>query len=376
MAEPTQVGISLITGYLGAGKTTVLNRILTAEPGLRAAVIVNDIGEVNVDASLIRAGAGEGREVIPLTNGCVCCSLAADLTAQLGELADSGEFDHILIEASGVCEPIPIAYAISAICADGAHPGRGRLVLDNIVAVVDCARMRDEFSLGAGLMRADLAEDDIEGLLIQQIEFCTTLVLSKTDLVAPGEVRELRALVRALAPEAAIVEAAHGDVPLAELIDTGRFDFERAFRSPAWTEAMEHPEEHEEPEVLEYAISTFVYERRRPFDTDAFEAVVSSWPASVIRTKGTVWLDCDPDASYHFEQAGRQIRLTENGVFTHALAPAARESLLAESPGLAERWDPVTGDRMTQLCLIGRHMDRAGLEAALDACLTAWEDGV
>lgn len=372
MTEPTRVGISLITGYLGAGKTTVLNRILTSDPGLRAAVIVNDIGEVNVDASLIREGAGEGREVIPLTNGCVCCSLAADLTAQLGELADSGEFDHILIEASGVCEPIPIAYAISALCADGARPGRPVLALDNIVAVVDCARMRDEFSLGAGLMRADLAEDDIEGLLIQQIEFCTTLVLSKTDLVAPEEVRELRALVRALAPEAAIVEAAHGDVPLAELIDTGRFDFERAFRSPAWTEAMERPEE---PEVLEYAISTFVYERRRPFDTDAFEAVVSSWPAAVIRTKGTVWLDHDPDASYLFEQAGRQIRLTENGVFAHALAPAARESLLAESPGLAERWDPVTGDRMTQLCLIGRHMDRASLEAALDACLTAWGDG-
>ncbi|MBE6468450.1 MAG: GTP-binding protein [Coriobacteriaceae bacterium] len=371
MEASNRVEVTLLTGYLGAGKTTILNHVLENAGGHRIAVIVNDIGEVNIDAGLIRAGGlREGDEVIPLTNGCVCCSLAADLTAQLGALAASGDFDRILIEASGVCEPIPIAYNITSLPAPGAG---ARLVLDNVVAVVDCARMRDEFAGGARLLDGGFEEDDIESLLIQQLEFCTTVVLNKTDLVTAGELRQVRALVRALQRDARLVESVDGRVAISEIVGTGRFDFDRASRSAAWADAMEHPEEHEEPEVLEYAISTFVYERRRPFDTEAFERLLTRWPASVIRAKGSIWFDADPDTSFLFEQAGRQMGLTENGSFAHALPEPARERLLAEDPFLAARWDPLAGDRETRLCLIGRHMDRSEVEGALDACLTAWD---
>ena len=266
MAENT-VKIVLITGYLGAGKTTLLNHILGNDRGVRAAVIVNDIGEVNVDAALIEK-AGVVTQVdntlVPLSNGCICCTLADDLARQLTDLAESGKFDYIIIEASGICEPIPIAFTIDNFCKEQAERGTN-IVLDNIVAVVDCARMYDEFNGGKALVKDDIDEEDIESLLVQQIEFCTTLLLNKTDCVTPEQVDELKALVRSLQKEAKIVECVQGEVDLDELLDTGRFDFDRAYGSAAWIEAMEHPEEHEDPEVLEYEIETFVYQRRAPF---------------------------------------------------------------------------------------------------------------
>ncbi|MBY4798124.1 GTP-binding protein [Collinsella sp. AGMB00827] len=376
MTEPNQVKITLITGYLGAGKTTILNHILTNTEGIRAAVIVNDIGEINVDASLIKdGGLNRGDEVIPLTNGCACCSLADDLSIQLADLSDSGNFDYIFIEASGICEPIPITYNISALCNTSSHSGtHAHLHLDNIVAMVDCARMYDEFHGGKDLLRENLEEEDIENLLIQQIEFCSTLVLNKTDLVSAQQLAELKAMVRGLQREAVIVEAEHAQIPMSELVDTGRFDFDRAYRSAAWIDAMEHPEEHEDPEVLEYGISTFVYERRQPFDAERFQAFVASWPQSIIRVKGKIWLDHDPDMGYVFEQAGKQVQLYENGMFSHAFPKDVHERLLDENPEIAASWDPVVGDRITQLCFIGRGMERSSLEEALNACLTSWED--
>ena len=326
---PKQVKIVLITGYLGAGKTTLLNKILANNEGVRAAVIVNDIGEVNVDASLIKQGAlSQTDELIPMTNGCICCTLSEDLARQLDSIANSGDFDYIVIEASGICEPIPIAYTISRFCDESLFSGRAPLALDNIVAVVDAARMFDEFDGGKDLLEEDIDEEDIEALLIQQLEFCTTVILNKADLVTPEQLAELKALVRSLQTEAVIVEATQCDVPMSEILDTGRFDFNRAYESAAWNDAMEHPEEHEDPEVLEYDITTFVYERRRPFDVDAFADYVATWPNEVIRTKGLLWAVQDPDMSYLFEQVGHQVRLVENGFFV-ASAPEVRFSRLS-----------------------------------------------
>ena len=371
--QKKQVKIVLLTGYLGAGKTTLLNHILSNDEGIRAAVIVNDIGEVNVDASLIQnGGLSQTDNLIPMTNGCICCTLSADLAKQLDGIASSGDFDYIIIEASGICEPIPIAYTISSFCDQSRYNGAAPLALDNIVAVVDCARMYDEFNGGKDLLAEDIDEDDVQSLLIQQLEFCTTVVLNKTDLVTPEQVRELRAIIRSLQRDAVIVEATNGEVDLSELLNTGRFDFNRAYDSAAWLDAMEHPEEHEDPEVLEYGIETFVYERRKPFDVDAFSDFVQNWPDNVIRVKGMLWAAQDPDMCYVFEQAGRQASLTESGLFLATAPEKEREQLLDENPQIRADWDPVLGDRETKLCFIGQKMDKDAIISGLDACLTEY----
>ena len=348
MPNTNPVRIALITGYLGAGKTTLLNNILANDRGVRAAVIVNDIGEVNIDADLIAKGGVVNKadeNLVPLTNGCICCTLADDLARQLTELAESGKFDHIIIEASGICEPIPIAFTIDNFCKQEAARGI-KIDLDNIIAVVDAARMFDQFHGGRDLLADDIDEDDIEALLIQQIEFCTTLVLNKSDLVTPEQMAELRALVRSLQKEAKIVEADHGKVDIDEMLSTNRFDFDHAYESAAWMDAMEHPEEHEDPEVLEYDITTFVYERRKPFDVDLLQKFAQNWPDEIIRCKGVAWFADDPNMAYVFEQAGHQIHLQENGLFVDSAPEAEREKILAENPEILEQWDPEVGDRM------------------------------
>ena len=369
------VKIVMLTGYLGAGKTTLLNHILSNDGGIRAAVIVNDIGEVNVDASLIKDGGLSATDnLIPLTNGCICCTLADDLANQLSGLADSGDFDYIIIEASGICEPVPIAYTISAFCDEEKVGGAPKLALDNIVAVVDCALMYDEFHGGRDLMADDIDEDDIEALLISQIEFCSTLVLNKTDTVTPEQLAELKAIVRSLQKDAVIVEATQGKVDLREVLDTGRFDFMKAYNSAAWIEAMEHPEEHDDPEVLEYDIQTFVYHRRQPFDQAAFQNFVENhWPDCVVRAKGVLWSNLNPDMCYLFEQAGHQMRLTENGLFVDSAPEEEKRQILAETPEIMDQWDPEVGDRETKLCIIGRHMDCEAVAAKLDELLTTWK---
>lgn len=372
-SAPKQVKIVLLTGYLGAGKTTLLNHILSNQEGIRAAVIVNDIGSVNVDASLIKdGGLSQTDDLIPMTNGCICCTLSDDLARQLQSIVDSGDFDYIIIEASGICEPIPIAYTISAYCQPAEDGTPAPLALDNIVAVVDSKRMFDEFQGGKALLSDDIDEDDIEALLIQQLEFCTTVVLNKADLVTPEQLGELKALVRSLQKNAVIVEATQGDVDLRELLDTGRFDFEEAYNSAAWIDAMEHPEEHEDPEVLEYDITTFVYQRRRPFDIQKLSDYVQTWGDDVIRTKGMLWGDEDFDTCYIFEQAGQEVTLMENGYFVDSAPEDEKQQIIAENPELKDEWDPEVGDRQTKLVFIGRHMDRAALEAGLDECLTDW----
>ena len=366
------VEIVLVTGYLGAGKTTLLNHVLANDRGLRAAVIVNDIGEVNIDADLIAGGeAGLATSVVPLTNGCICCTLSDDLAEQLLALSSSGDYDCIIVEASGICEPMPIAYTVSEFCRQ-AGEGTSPIALGNIVAVVDCARMLDEFDGGQRLLDQGFDEDDVESLLVQQLEFCTTVVLNKADLVTPEQLDEVRAVVRSLQKDARIVEAVRCEVPLDEVLATGRFDFDDVYRSAAWLDMLAHPEEHDEPEVLEYGISTFVYERRAPFSVEAFSGFATSWPSSVIRTKGYAWVDQYPDTCFILEQAGAQRSFTDNGPFAASLPDEERERVLAQNPGIAARWDPICGDRLTKLVFIGRGMDRTAIEARLDACLTTW----
>ena len=369
------VRIALITGYLGAGKTTLLNNILANDRGVRAAVIVNDIGEVNIDADLIARGGVVNKadeNLVPLTNGCICCTLADDLARQLTELAESGKFDHIIIEASGICEPIPIAFTIDNFCKQEAMRGL-EIDLDNIIAVVDSKRMFDQFHGGRDLLADDIDEEDIEALLIQQIEFCTTMVLNKADLVSPEQIAELRALVRGLQKEAKIIEADHGPVDIDEMLSTNRFDFNAAYESAAWMDAMEHPEEHEDPEVLEYDIQTFVYERRKPFDMDQLQQFAQNWPDEIIRCKGLAWFADDPNMAYVFEQAGHQIHLQENGLFVDSAPDEEREKIIAANPEIMEQWDPEVGDRMTKLVVIGRHMDKEQVVTGFDSCLVDWK---
>lgn len=369
------VRIALITGYLGAGKTTLLNNILANDRGVRAAVIVNDIGEVNIDADLIARGGVVNKadeNLVPLTNGCICCTLADDLARQLTELAESGKFDHIIIEASGICEPIPIAFTIDNFCKQEAMRGL-EIDLDNIIAVVDSKRMFDQFHGGRDLLADDIDEEDIEALLIQQIEFCTTMVLNKADLVSPEQLAELRALVRGLQKEAKIIEADHGQVDIDEMLSTNRFDFNAAYESAAWMEAMEHPEEHEDPEVLEYDIQTFVYERRRPFDMDQLQQFAQNWPDEIIRCKGLAWFADDPNMAYVFEQAGHQIHLQENGLFVDSAPEAERKKIIEANPEIMDQWDPEVGDRMTKLVIIGRHMDKDQVITGFDSCLVDWK---
>ena len=353
MANDAPIRITLVTGYLGAGKTTLLNHVLTNSRGIRAAVVVNDIGEVNIDAELIaESGIEQSESVVPLTNGCICCTLSDDLAEQLSELASSGRFDHVVIEASGICEPMPIAYTISEFCKAGADGGRQSMALDNIVAIIDCARLIDEFAGGRRMLAGDYEKDDVEALLVEQIEFCTTVVLNKTDLVSAEQLSEVRALVRALQRDAAIVEARHGDVPLDEVLDTGRFDFDDVYRSAAWLDAMAHGEHHHHHHHdhghgdLGYGISTFVYERQTPFSTEAFASFAADWPREVIRTKGFAWMDQYPDTQFILEQAGAQRSFTDNGPFGGK-------------------------ERLTRLVFIGRGMDQTAIEARLDACLAS-----
>ena len=390
-ADDALVRIALVTGYLGAGKTTLLNHLLANDEDARIAVIVNDIGEVNIDAELIADGGfSQADNVIPLTNGCICCTLADDLAAQLASLAASGDFDYIAIEASGICEPMPIAYTISEFCTSAGEQGEGegegegreptrfgrQLALDNIIAVVDCARMVEEFSGGRSLLRDQIDEDDVESLLVQQLEFCSTVVLNKVDLVDAGQLEEVRAIVRSLQKDAVVLEARDGEVPVAELLNTGRFNFDDVYRSAAWLEMLAHAgHHHDEPETLEYGISTFMYERRQPFSVEAFAGFAEAWPDSVIRTKGFAWVDQYPDTCFILEQAGMQRKFVDNGPFAASLPADEREQVLARNPGIRDRWDASCGDRLTRLVFIGRNMDQASIEARLDACLTAWTPG-
>ncbi len=412
------IPVLLLTGYLGSGKTTLLNRILTNERGIRFAVIVNDIGEVNIDASLIQkggiVGGKDSGDLVALQNGCICCTLKMDLIEQLSEIVSTHKFDYIVIEASGICEPAPIAQTICSIPSLEAKYNRnGVPELDCIVTVVDALRMKSEFACGDALTKKDIDEEDIENLVIEQIEFCNIVLLNKISEVSPEEAGRIRAIIRALQPKARIIDCDYCDVDLSELLNTGLFDFEDVATSAAWVQGVEeaptdeqeaeargHHHEHEhdheygehnehdehehhhhdhehhhhhhddEGEAEEYGIQTFVYYRRKGFDMNKFDFFVNRhWPSNIIRAKGVVYFKHNPDMSYLFEQAGVQKKLTEAG-FWFASAPEDElVQLMQTEPGLARDWDPEYGDRMVKLVFIGQNLDRAAITAHLDACL-------
>ena len=416
--------VLLLTGYLGSGKTTLLNRILQNKKGIKFAVIVNDIGEVNIDASLIEKGGivnEKDESLVALQNGCICCTLKMDLVQQLQDIIAQHRFDYIVIEASGICEPAPIAQTICSIPQMAPEvTAEGYPRLDSIVTVVDALRLKDEFSGGNDLLKKDLDEEDIENLVIQQIEFCNIILLNKAAEVEPKELGRIREIIRALQPKAEIIDCNYGDVDLDKIINTNLFDFNKVATSAAWIAEIEghqddddddddedehhhhhhdhddddehehhhhdhddddhdhehchchhhHHHHHEGGEVEEYGIGTYVYYRRPAFDLGRFdEFVARKWPKNIIRAKGICYFDDEKQTCYVFEQAGKQVQLRNAGQWYATMPENQLKDFLAQNPGLQRDWDPEYGDRMQKLVFIGQHLDKAEIDRLLDDCL-------
>lgn len=408
------IPVLLLTGYLGSGKTTLLNRILGNRRGIKFAVIVNDIGEVNIDADLIQkggiVGGKEEGDLVALQNGCICCTLKMDLVKQLADIANSGKFDYIVIEASGICEPEPIARTIAMIPQMMGERAAFVPYLDCIVTIVDALRLNSEFDNGNALSREGIDDEDLENLVIQQIEFCNIVLLNKISEVSKSDAGKIRSIVKALQPGAEIIDCDYAGIDLDRILSTGLFDYNKVATSAAWIKELEsdvkeddhhhehhheheehehhHHEEHEEHghhhhdgcchhhhhhdegEAEEYGISTFVYYRRRPFDLNKFDYFLGKgWPKSIIRSKGIVFIDQNPDMSYLFEQAGVQKNITESGYWFATAPKEELEAMKAADPSITKDWDPVYGDRMIKLVFIGQKMDKDAIIAQLDDCL-------
>ncbi len=417
-----EIPVLLLTGYLGSGKTTLVNRILNNKKGIKFAVIVNDIGEVNIDADLIAQGGVVGKKddsLVALQNGCICCTLKMDLVQQICDITSLHKFDYIVIEASGICEPEPIAQTICSIPSMGtSYIKDGIARLDCIVTVVDALRLRDEFESGSALIGSNIGEEDLESLVIQQIEFCNVILLNKASEVSASELGKIKEIVRTLQPSARIMECDYGDVDLDLLLNTHLFNFEQVATSATWIKKVEggapdddevehfddhddhddhehhheedeehghhhhhehedddhehhhHHHEHEGGEVEEYGIGTFVYYRRKPFDINKFDFFVSrNWPKNVIRTKGICYFTENTSICYLFEQAGRQIGLKNAGQWYATMPPAQLERMLEADEVLRRDWDANYGDRMQKLVFIGQHLDKEQIARDLDACL-------
>lgn len=396
-----EIPVLLLTGYLGSGKTTLVNHILSNKQGIKFAVIVNDIGEVNIDADLIQKGGIVGKKdesLVALQNGCICCTLKMDLIEQIGEILRMERFDYIVIEASGICEPEPIAQTICSIPRmGGMYTKYGVCRLDCITTVVDALRLQSEFSCGNDLTRKGIDDEDIKNLIIQQIEFCNIILLNKVAAVKPEELKRIRQIIHTLQPGAEIIECNYADVDLKKIIHTGMFNFEHVATSAGWIRGIEsqvteeeekeahrhhnHKEDehqheghshhhHEEGEAEEYGISTFVYYRRPAFDIHKFDHFIATkWSRHIIRTKGVCYFSHNRDMSYLFEQAGTQKQLTEAGLW-YATAPEEDLiELMRQEPGLLRDWDEKYGDRMQKIVFIGQYMDKEQIIRDLDECL-------
>ena len=374
-----EIPVLLLTGYLGSGKTTLVNRILSNRKGIKFAVIVNDIGEVNIDADLIQKGGVVGQtddSLVPLQNGCICCTLKMDLVSQIDDLCKMDKFDYIVIEASGICEPAPIAQTICSIPSLVAGSSlRNMPKLDCIVTVVDALRMRDEFGCGDALQKPDLEDDDLETLVIQQVEFCNMVLLNKASEVSPEELTRVKEVVRALNPGAVIHECDYGDIDLDLILHTGMFDFEKVATSAAWIAAIEGEEDEElhneeSGEALEYNISTYVYTRRPALDINKFDYIISKkWPRNIIRAKGLCYFSDEKDKCYLFEQSGSQKSIKDAGLWFATLPEDQLAEMMRRDRNLRRDWDPVYGDRMEKIVFIGRDLDRSRIDDLMDSCL-------
>lgn len=413
-----EVPVLLLTGYLGSGKTTLLNKILANKKGIKFAVIVNDIGEVNIDAALIEKGGVVGQKddsLVSLQNGCICCTLKMDLVEQLKEIVDMKRFDYIVIEASGICEPAPIAQTICSIPSLGPqYIKNGILRLDSIVTVVDALRMKDEFANGSDLMKSNLDEEDLASLVIQQIEFCNIILLNKAAEVEPKELKHLKQIIRAIQPKAEIFECNYGDIDLDLIVNTHKFDWETVATSAGWIQEIEaerngeedeheehehhheheehehhhhddhdhdhdhchhhdHDHDHEGGEVEEYGIGTFVYYRRKAFDLSLFdEFVARKWPRDVVRAKGICYFADEPDMCYVFEQAGQQKTVKQAGQWLATMPADQLAELRRNNPQLEKEWDDKYGDRMIKIVFIGQHIkeQKDAIIKELDKCLS------
>ena len=417
-----EVPVLLLTGYLGSGKTTLLNKILANKKGIKFAVIVNDIGEVNIDAALIEKGGVVGQKddsLVSLQNGCICCTLKMDLVEQLKEIVDMKRFDYIVIEASGICEPAPIAQTICSIPSLGPqYIKNGILRLDSIVTVVDALRMKDEFANGSDLMKSNLDEEDLASLVIQQIEFCNIILLNKAAEVEPKELEHLKQIIRAIQPKAEIFECNYGDIDLDLIVNTHKFDWETVATSAGWIQEIEaerngeedeheehehhheheehehhhhddehdhdhdhchhhhhhdHDHDHEGGEVEEYGIGTFVYYRRKAFDLALFdEFVARKWPRDVVRAKGICYFADEPDMCYVFEQAGQQKTVKQAGQWLATMPADQLAELRRNNPQLEKEWDDKYGDRMIKIVFIGQHIkeQKDAIIQELDKCLS------
>ncbi|MCR4918491.1 MAG: GTP-binding protein [Prevotella sp.] len=414
------VPVLLLTGYLGSGKTTLLNRILQNKRDIKFAVIVNDIGEVNIDASLIERGGVVGQKdgsMVALQNGCICCTLKMDLVEQVNDILRMERFDYIVIEASGICEPEPIAQTLCSIPQMGPqYTEHGFVRLDCVTTVVDALRLESEFSCGDRLTRNDIGEEDIENLIVQQIEFCNMVLLNKASEVQPAELGRIRQIIHTLQPQAEIIECDYCDVPLERLLDTHLFNFDRVMLSAAWIQEIERPiteeqqaeahghhhhddhdddhdddahdthdthdahdthdhhghhhHHHDGGEVEEYGIGTYVYYRRPAFNLDRFDDFVARrWPRNVIRAKGVCYFNENPDMSFLFEQAGVQKTIKEAGLWFATATEDDLRVMMERDPNLKRDWDERYGDRMQKLVFIGQNLDREALARELDACL-------
>lgn len=415
-----EVPVLLLTGYLGSGKTTLLNKILANKKGIKFAVIVNDIGEVNIDAALIEKGGVVGQKddsLVSLQNGCICCTLKMDLVEQLKEIVDMKRFDYIVIEASGICEPAPIAQTICSIPSLGPqYIKNGILRLDSIVTVVDALRMKDEFANGSDLMKSNLDEEDLASLVIQQIEFCNIILLNKAAEVEPKELEHLKQIIRAIQPKAEIFECNYGDIDLDLIVNTHKFDWETVATSAGWIQEIEaerngeedeheehehhheheehehhhhddhdqdhdhchhhhhdHDHDHEGGEVEEYGIGTFVYYRRKAFDLALFdEFVARKWPRDVVRAKGICYFADEPDMCYVFEQAGQQKTVKQAGQWLATMPADQLAEIRRNNPQLEKEWDDKYGDRMIKIVFIGQHIkeQKDAIIKELDKCLS------
>lgn len=421
MNSRKEIPVLLLTGYLGSGKTTLLNKILANQKGIKFAVIVNDIGEVNIDAALIEQGGVVGKKddsLVALQNGCICCTLKMDLVEQLKEIVDMQKFDYIVIEASGICEPAPIAQTICSIPTLGPqYVKNGVLRLDSIVTVVDALRMKDEFAGGDDLMKNNIDEEDLASLVIQQIEFCNIILLNKAAEVEPKDLDKLKHIIKAIQPKAEIFECNYGDVDLDKIVNTRKFDWETVATSAGWIQEIEaernedhhdhddhddddehehhhhdHDDEHEheehehhhhhdhdhhhhhhhddEGEAEEYGIGTFVYYSRKPFDLGLFDDFVArKWPRDVVRAKGICYFADERDMCYVFEQAGRQKTVKQAGQWIATMPKDQLDELLAREEQLRKEWDDKVGDRMIKIVFIGQHLQKEAICKELDKCL-------
>lgn len=392
--------VLLLTGYLGSGKTTLVNRILSNKKGIKFAVIVNDIGEVNIDADLIEQGGVVGQKddsLVALQNGCICCTLKVDLIEQLNDIVRMNKFDYIVIEASGICEPAPIAQTICAYPELYPHLAKNGIAkLDAIVTVVDALRLRDEFSVGDDLLKQNIDDDDLERLVIEQIEFCNFIVLNKAAEVSAEELEKVKKIIRAIQPKAQILTCNYGDIDLDLILHTDMFDFEKVATSASWIAEIEnhgdtepshtaqehhhhhhhHHDEHEgieneeSGEALEYHIETFVYYRRPPFNLGLFDDFVARrWPKNIIRCKGICYFHDEKDKCYVFEQAGKQVQIRDAGQWYATMPAEQLQQYMAQNPGLQRDWDEQYGDRMQKLVFIGQNLDKEEIIRELDQCL-------